>query len=393
MGKILTYGMVGGGPDAFVGDAHRKAIALDGKAKIVAGCFSRNTEKTKKMADVLNLDISRCYDNYETMAKEEGKRSDKIDFVVIVTPNSSHYEICKAFIEAGINIVCEKPVTIEYSQAVELEELAKSKGLLFMVTYVYSGHVTAKYVRELINSGEIGVIRTVMAEYPQGWLAFEDNNGGKQGAWRCDPQLSGKTNCLGDLGTHIENTVAGMTGLKMKRVLAKMEVVVPGRELDDNDYVMLEFNNGATGVYWSSQFAIGCDNSLRIRIFGTKGTIEWVQENPEKVVIVNTEGVIREVHRGHSAIGASTIGANAVGLNAAKFVRLPPGHTEGWFEAMANLYCSYFESLHAKLDGTFTPDMITYPTVADGAEGVAFIEACLESSRNGNVWVAVESCN
>ena len=237
--------------------------------------------------------------------------------------------------------------------------------------------MTAKYARDLIASGAIGDVRAVMAEYPQGWLAFEDNMGGKQGEWRCDPAQSGGVNCLGDLGTHVENAVATMTGLKIRRLLAKMDVIVPGRKLDDNDSVLIEFDNGATGIFWTSQVAIGCDNSLRVRIYGSEGTILWFQETPEKITVIDKNGIIREVHRGYGDIDSK----------AAKYGRLPAGHTEGWLEAMGNLYRSFTECVSAKEEGTFTAEMIDYPTVKDGVEGLAFVEACLKSSQNGNVWV------
>lgn len=378
--RKLTYGMVGGGPDAFIGDAHRRSIAVDSTAEIVCGAFSRSAEKSQKMAELLYLDPSRCYANYKEMIEKETAREDKIDFVVVVTPNYSHFEICKAFLEAGINVVCDKPVTISYEQAKELVDLAKEKDLLFMVTYTYMGHVTAKFAADLVKAGEIGEVRTVMAEYPQGWLAFEDNDGGKQGSWRIDPKQSGGVNCLGDLGTHVENAVATMTGLKIKRVLAKLDKVVPGRVLDDNDQVLVEFDNGATGIYWTSQVAIGYDNSLRVRIYGSKGTILWFQETPEKITLISEDGTIREVHRGYPQVTE----------HAASYARLPSGHPEGWFESMGNLYRSFAKCIRAKEDGTFTPDMIDYPTVEDGMEGLAFVEACLESSNNGNVWVDVK---
>lgn len=380
MKRVLNYGMVGGGPDAFIGDAHRRSINLDGKAKIVAGCFSRTEEKNLSMGKELGICTERCYKNAFEMAGAESKRKDGIDFVVVVTPNHSHYEICKRFLEAGINVVCDKPVTTESRQAMELEALAKEKDLLFMVTYTYMGHVAAKHIREIIKSGEIGEIRTVMAEYPQGWLAFEGNCGGKQGEWRCDPAQSGNTNCLGDLGTHVENAVATMTGLKIKKVLAKMDIMVPGRKLDDNDTVLVEYEGGATGLYWTSQIAIGHDNSLRMRIYGSKGTIQWFQESPEKITIIKEDGLITEVHRGYGSIAEK----------AAKYQRLPSGHPEGWFEAMANLYSSFIECIHGKEDGTFKESMIDYPTLADGLEGILFVEACLESSKNGNVWVQIK---
>ncbi len=377
MSSKLTYGMVGGGPGAFIGDAHRRAISLDGSARLAAGCFSRDPEKTKQQGQALGVEPDRCYADYRQMAEAEGKREDGIDFVVVVTPNATHYEICKAFLEAGIHVACDKPLATDSAQGEELQRLAREKGLLFMVTYTYMGHVTAKYIRDLIKSGEIGKVRTVMAEYPQGWLYNENDWGGKQGEWRCDPARSGKVNCLGDLGTHVENAVATMTGLKIKRVLAKMDVVVPGRKLDDNDQVLVEYEGGATGVNWTSQFAIGCDNSLRVRIYGSKGTILWFQENPEEVTLIGEDGIARSIKRGYGAVTPA----------AARYGRLPSGHTEGWLEAMGNLYDSFTQCVEAKKTGSFTEDMIDYPTVEAGVQGLKYVEACLESNEKGNVWV------
>lgn len=373
----LRYGMVGGGPGAFIGDAHRKAISLDGTAELVAGCFSRTPEKTKEQGAALGLDPERCYANYKEMAAAERAREDGIDFVVIVTPNNTHYEIAKAFLEAGIHVACDKPLVTTAEEAEELKKIADEKGLLFMVTYTYTGHVTMKYMRDLVKNGEIGTIRTVMAEYPQGWLYNENDWGGKQGEWRCDPAQSGRVNCLGDLGTHVENAVATVTGLKIKRVLAKMDVVVPGRKLDDNDQILVEYEGGATGINWTSQFAIGCDNSLRLRIYGSKGTLLWFQETPEEVTLIREDGIARTIKRGYGAVTP----------DAAKYGRLPSGHTEGWLEAMGNLYDSFGACVQAKKEDRFTLDLIDYPTIEEGVAGLKYVEACLKSSENGNVWV------
>ena len=375
--KKLSYGMVGGGPGSFIGDAHRKAINIDGKAVLVAGCFSRSIDKCKETGAQLGVAEDRCYTSFEQMAKAEAARADGIDFVVVVTPNVSHYPVCKAFLEAGINVSCDKPLCLTVEQAEDLERLAEEKNLLFLVTYTYMGHVTAKHIKRFIAEGKLGKIRTVMAEYPQGWLAYEGEWGGKQGEWRCDPKQSGGVNCLGDLGTHVENAVATMTGLKVKRVLAKMDVVVPGRVLDDNDVVLVEYEGGATGCYWTSQFAIGHKNDLRVRIYGEKGSILWEQENCEKVTMIEYDGT--EVVRYRGAPGIEP--------GAAAYGRLPSGHTEGWLESMGNLYRSFAECVEAKKNGTFAPDMIDFPTVHDGAEGVKFVHACLKSNEAGNVWV------
>ena len=375
--KKLSYGMVGGGPGSFIGDAHRKCINIDGKATLVAGCFSRSIDKCRETGAQLGIAEDRCYVSFEEMAKAEAARPDGIDFVVVVTPNVSHYPVCKAFLEAGINVSCDKPLCLTVEQAEDLERLAEEKNLLFLVTYTYMGHVTAKHIKRFIAEGKLGKIRTVMAEYPQGWLAYEGEWGGKQGEWRCDPEQSGGVNCLGDLGTHVENAVATMTGLKVKKVLAKMDVVVPGRVLDDNDVVLVEYEGGATGCYWTSQFAIGHKNDLRVRIYGEKGSILWEQENCEKVTMIEYDGT--EVIRYRGAPGIEP--------GAAAYGRLPSGHTEGWLESMGNLYRSFMECVDAKKAGKFTPDMIDFPTVHDGAEGVKFVHACLKSNKEGNVWV------
>lgn len=378
--KKLRYGMVGGGPGSFIGEAHRRAINLDGKAEMVAGCFSRNYDKSLETADILGVCKERVYSDYEEMADAESKRSDCIDFVVITTPNMAHYGACKAFLNAGIAVSCDKPLCVSLEQALELEALAKEKNLLFMVTYIYSGHVTARNAKAMIEKGMIGEIRTIMGEYPQGWLAEEDVTGNKQGEWRIDPKQSGRTNALGDIGTHIQNTVYRMTGLKIKRVLALMDKVVPNRQLDDNSHVLMEYENGATGMYWASQIAKGHDNSLRIRIYGSKGSLLWFQENPEVLHWVQEDDTLVELHRGYSSILPE----------AAKYQRLPSGHTEGWFEAMGNLYSNFIDCLCAKQSGTFDPSMIEYPTAEDGVDSLAFVEACLESSENGNIWVDVK---
>lgn len=375
--RKLAYGMVGGGPGSFIGDAHRRSINLDRGAILTAGCFSRSIEKCRQTGRELGIADDRCYATFEEMAKAEAARPDGIDFAVVVTPNANHYPACKAFLEAGIHVSCDKPLCLTVEQAEELCRLAEEKNLLFMVTYTYMGHATAHHIKRYIRSGKLGKIRTVMAEYPQGWLAYEGEWGGKQGEWRCDPAQSGGVNCLGDLGTHVENAVATMTGLKIKRVLAKMDVVVPGRVLDDNDVVLVEYEGGATGCYWTSQFAIGHDNDLRVRIYGENGSIIWRQEECEKVIMIDRDGTIVERHRGN---GGMEPGAAAYG-------RLPSGHPEGWFEAMANLYRSFMQCILAKQDGTFTAEMIDYPTVRDGAEGIRFIHACLKSQAEGNVWV------
>lgn len=373
----LLYGMVGGGPGAMIGKAHRAAIRLDGLAELSAGCFSSSPETSFRFGREMGINPDRCYANYREMAAREAVRSDKIDFVVVVTPNDSHFEICRTFLEAGFHVVCDKPLSTTLEQAKALRDLAKARGLLFMVTYTYTGHVTFKYMRDLIRMGVIGHVRTVMAEYPQGWLHDEKDKGGKQGTWRMNPAHAGRVNCLGDLGTHVENAVSRATGLRIKRLLARLDTVVPGRVLDDNDQILVEYNNGATGVYWTSQIAVGCENGLRLRIFGSKGSLFWFQENPEELIVCEESGSMRVVRRGQPDVTRE----------AAAYGRMPAGHPEGWTEAMANLYKSFAGCVQAKKSGNFSQEMIDYPTVSDGVSGIAFIETCLESQKNGSVWV------
>ena len=379
MNTQLKYGMVGGGPGAFVGPVHRHAIRLDDSATLVAGCFSSDPAKNKVASAELHIGDDRTYADYAEMAAAESRRSDGIDFVVVVTPNHLHFPICEAFLLAGIHVVCDKPLALTKEECVRLMTLSKEKNLLFMVTYTYTGNVTVREARELIAAGRIGRIRMIAAEYPQSWLASPDQDGGKQGLWRRDPAQSGRVNALGDIGTHIENLVSYVTRLEIRRLLAKMDVLVPGRVLDDNDMVLLEYTNGASGMYWCSQVAFGQINGLRLRVFGDKGSLFWSQENSEELIL-NTETGRTEILRR---------GGDRISPEAARFQRTPAGHAEGWLEAMANLYVAYTETLRDVKSGKPIPTTPDFPTAADGVAGLSFVEACLESQANGSVWVDI----
>ena len=272
--NMLNYGMVGGGPGAFIGDVHRKAIRMDGLAKLTAGSFSRDAEKSKEFGKTLGIEEDRLYLSYEEMAKKEAERADGISFVVCVTPNVTHFAVCRAFLEEGINVVCDKPLTFTSEQARILVDLAKEKDLLFGVTYTYTGYPAVKQMRAMIQNGAIGKIRFVNAEYPQEWLAMPVAEDSDIAPWRLDPKISGIANCLGDIGTHVENLVSVITGLKIKKVSAHLHSLVEGRTLDDNAVVNVEYESGAKGLYWSSQIAFGYDNAIRVRIFGEKGGLE-----------------------------------------------------------------------------------------------------------------------
>ena len=381
----LRYGMVGGGQGAFIGDVHRKSIALDGLAEIAAGCFSRSPENTLETGKALGVAPERCYKTFGEMAEAEAKRPDKIDFAVIVTPNNVHYAAAKAFLNHGIHVVSDKPLCWEVAEAQELADLAKKNKLLFGVTYTYTGYPAAKQAREMIRRGEIGDIRFVYAEYPQEWLATPaEKEGSKQAAWRADPNIAGKSNCVGDIGSHTENIVSYITGLKISSLCARLDKIVEGRVLDDNASILVEYapppggGAGAKGMYWASQIAVGYDNALSVRIFGSKGTIEWVQELPNYLKIVRLGKPAEYWSRGRD-----TFYPHAQGYS-----RVPAGHPEGYFEALGNIYKTYIGAL-LKIKAGKTPDEadLDFPGVEMGIDGVKFISKCVESSNKGAVWV------
>jgi predicted dehydrogenase len=375
----LRYGMVGGGQGAFIGDVHRKSIALDGLAEITAGCFSRSPENTVATGRALGISPDRLYKTFDEMAEEEAKRPDKIDFVVIVTPNAAHYPAAKAFLSRGIPVVCDKPLTVEAAEAQELAELAKKNKLLFMVTYTYTGNATIKQARELIKQGEIGEIKFINAEYPQEWLlAPAEKQGSKQAEWRTDPARAGKSNSVGDLGSHIENMISYVTGLRIKSILARLDKIGPGRVLDDNASIMLEYEGGAKGLFWTSQIASGYDNAFRFRIFGTKGAIQWNEETSNSL----------EVLRFGQPNAVLSRGKDPFYPHAQSFSRVPAGHPEGYFEALANIYKTYITALLKQKEGKpLSGDDLDFPDAEMGLDGVKFIGKCVESSQKGAVWV------
>jgi len=375
----LQYGMVGGGQGAFIGDVHRRAIGLDGLAEIVAGSFSRDHINTLATGRQLGIAEDRLYKTYEEMASAEAKRDDGIDFVVIVTPNASHYAAAKAFLSKGIHVVCDKPLTVELAEAQELSELARKNKLLFAVTYTYTGYPAVKHAREMVRRGDIGEIRFVNAEYPQEWLSQTiEKDGQKQASWRTDPKQTGKSNCVGDIGTHIESMVSYMTGLKIKSLCARLDTFGQGRTLDDNASIMLEYQGGAKGLYWSSQIAVGYDNALRVRIFGSKGSIQWSQENPNYLTVSMLGEPTRTLSRGRDTLYS----------HAQSYSRIPSGHPEGYFEAFANIYKT-FETALSKLKAGKKPEEadLDFPDAEMGIDGVRFIGKCVDSSRKGAVWV------
>ncbi len=382
MKKTVQYGMVGGDLNAFIGKVHRGAIAFEPYSKLVAGCFSRKAEKNEAAAQTLGVSDERTYSSFAQMADKESQREDCIDFVVICSPNNTHYEIAKKFLEAGINVFCEKPLTWGIDEAEELGRIAKEKDLMFGVAYAYSGYHMVKFAKMLVDEGKLGDIINVNAEYPQEWLIDElsktISKTAKFSGWRADPKVSGISNCTGDIGTHIENTVSYITGLRIKRLCARTDYFE--HDLDLNSNMLLEFSNGASGVFWSSQVAIGHMNGLRVRIYGTHGSLEWVQETPEMLKFTPRGEAPQTFYRG----------AGYVKGRAAELSRIPGGHIEGHYEAFANMYKTYMEALMKKANGEpLTEDDLDFPNAEDGIEGVKFLHAVINSGKNNSEWTTV----
>jgi len=375
----LRYGMVGGGQGAFIGDVHRKAIAMDGKAEIVCGAFSQGYDNTLTTGETLGLPRERLYRTFEDMIRTEAKRPDRPDFISIVTPNSTHYAAAKLALEHGFAVVCEKPLATSSRDAADLARLVREKGLLFCVTYAYSGYPMVKHIRDMVARGELGEIRFVNGEYPQEWLATKlEDTGQKQAAWRTDPELAGISNCVGDIGSHIEFMAGHMTGLRIESLCARLDKFGAGRRLDDNATVMINYNGRAKGVYWSSQVALGHDNALRLRIYGTKGAVEWFQETPNTARVSFLDRPTGTLSRGRDPMSP----------RAQTLSRLPSGHPEGYFEGFANIYSTFITALGKKLRGEpLSSDDLDFPGVDEGVQGVKYIEKCVESSAKGSIWL------
>jgi predicted dehydrogenase len=371
--------MIGGGRGAFIGGVHRQAIAMDGLANLTAGCFSTDYRNTLETGTSLGVPRERLYRNYRAMIAAEARRADGIDFLVITTPNRLHYPAARFALEHGIHVMCEKPLATSSADARALGALARRKGLLFAVAYAYTGYPIVRHMREMVAGGELGPIRFVAAEYPQEWLATPlERTGQKQAAWRADPRQAGVSNCVGDIGSHIENMVSHVTGLQIRTLLARLDRTVKGRALDDNASILVEYTGGARGIYWASQIAVGKDNGLRLRIYGTKAALEWAQENPNYCEVAYVGGPVVRLSRGRDAMHPS----------AQRMSRIPAGHPEGYYEAFANIYAAFAAALNkVKAGQRVTPEDLDFPDVDDGIRGVRFIERCVASSRKGAAWV------
>jgi predicted dehydrogenase len=378
--KRIRLGMVGGGQGAFIGAVHRLAARMDDQYEFVAGALASTPEKAKASGEELGLAADRIYKDYAAMAKAEAARPDGIEAVSIVTPNHVHFGAAKAFLDAGINVICDKPLTNTVAEAEELARIVKDRGLIFAVTYNYSGYPMIRQAREMVKAGELGELRLVHGEYPQDWLTTPlEQTGQKQADWRTDPARSGAGGCVGDIGTHTYQLACYVSGLELDSLLADLTSFVPGRKLDDDSNVMLRFKGGAKGHIWASQVAVGHENGLKLRVYGTKGGIEWTQADPNYLWFTPYGEPKRLITRGGSGAGAA----------AGRVTRVPPGHPEGYLEGFANIYTEVARAIRARRDGVPEAKGVVFPGVHDGLKGVKFVEACVASSSAGGTWVKV----
>lgn len=379
LSRRIRLGMVGGGPGAFIGAVHRAAARLDDRFELVAAALSSDPEKSVTVAKELH--IPRAYASFAEMAAEEAKRSDRIDAVAIVTPNHMHYAVAKAFLEAGIHVICDKPLTTTLQDALDLSETVTQTGLIFGLTHTYVGYPLVRQAREMVLAGELGAVRMIQVEYAQDWLCTPlEATGSKQAEWRTDPARSGPGGCLGDIGTHAFHLACFTTGLRCTELAADLTTFVPGRRLDDNVQLMLRFAGGAKGSLWASQIAVGNENHLRLCIYGEKGGLAWEQENPNYLRFTPLGEQPRLISRGGPGVGAAAQWAT----------RIPAGHPEGYFEAFAQLYTDLAEQFTARMEGRAPdPRVMLVPGVDDGVHGVQFILAVLDSARNGSAWTAM----
>jgi predicted dehydrogenase len=369
LGRKLKMGMIGGGPGAFIGDVHRKASRMDGGIELVAGAFDINPRKSKQMGRELMLDRKRVYGTYQQMIEGELKlpEGERVDFVSITTPNNWHFPIARDFLNAGFHVMCEKPMTFNVREAKELKKIVSKSRKVFGLMHNYTGYPMVKLARDMARGGELGKIRKIVVQYPQGWLSTAlEKAGSMQAAWRTDPKQSGGAGCMGDIGTHAEN----------------LTIFVKGRKLDDDGNVLLRFNNGARGVLHASQVSIGEENNLAIWIYGEDKALEWHQEHPNYLYVKVPNGPVQVWRRGNDYIGAKSPAAG-------RATRLPFGHPEAFFEAFANIYCNFADTVRARLTRTKAdPLALDFPDVNDGLRGMLFIETVLASTKSKQKWTA-----
>ena len=383
LGRPLKMGMVGGGPGAFIGDVHRRAALLDGGVELVAGTFSSNIRKSKIKGRELLMDPSRVYRSLDALIEAELALpiGERVDFVSIVTPNYLHYPMAKALIQTGFHVVCDKPMTFSVEEARKLKHLVAKSESVFALTHNYTGYPMVKLARDLVRSGELGRIRKVVVEYPQGWLATPlERTGMKQAEWRTDPKRSGIAGCLGDIGTHAENLSEYILDQRISELAADLTTFVDRRKLDDDANVLVRFEGGARGVLFASQVSVGEENGLAIRVYGERRGLRWRQETPNKLHVTSLDGPEETWSRGNGYIQKRSPAAE-------RATRLPAGHPEAFIEAFANIYANVCDTIRARMTGE-TPDslMLDFPTVEDGLRGMLFIETVVKSHRSKQKW-------
>ncbi len=385
--RKLNMGMLGGGPGAFIGEVHRKAARMDGGAELTAGAFSSDPEKSRQMTQELCLDNDRVYESWEQMIEREKAlpEGQRIDFVAITTPNNTHYPMAKAFLEAGFHVMCEKPMTLTSEEAKDLKTLVDKSGMVFGLMHNYTGYPMVKLARDIVRDGDIGNVRKIVVQYPQGWLATPlEREGHQQASWRSDPRQSGAGGCVGDIGSHAENLAEYITGLKISEICAELTSFVEGRLLDDDCNCLVKFDNGAKGVLHASQISVGEENNLAIWIYGEKGGIEWHQEHPNYLYVKSINGAEQVWKRGNDYVSGRSPAAG-------RATRLPFGHPEAFLEAFANHYCNFIDVINCRR-ASRAPDplMLDFPGVADGVRGMLFIESVVESSRMDRKWMPIK---
>lgn len=381
LNRTLKMGMVGGGPGAFIGDVHRKAARLDGGIELVAGAFDISPRKSKQMGREQLISSKRAYNNYEEMIEKELQlpEGERIDFVSITTPNNWHFPIAQDFLQAGFHVVCEKPMTFNVKEARQLQKIVKASRRVFALMHNYTGYPMVKLARDMVRQGDLGKIRKIVVQYPQGWLAREVHS--QQADWRTDPKQSGAAGSIGDIGTHAENLAEYITGLKIVELCADLTTFVKGRRLDDDGNVLLRFQRGAKGVLHVSQVSIGEENNLAIWVYGEEGGLEWHQEHPNYLYVKVPDGPVQVWRRGNDYVGERSPAAG-------RATRLPFGHPEAFLEAFANVYCNAADTIRARiLRQKPDPLALDFPTVDDGLRGMLFIETVVKSAKSRQKWV------
>jgi predicted dehydrogenase len=377
-------GMVGGGKDAFIGSIHRLAANMDGLIEIVSGALSINPEVAKESGKMLFLAEDRTYLTYEEMLEKESKlpADKRIDFVTIVTPNFAHFAPAMLALEKGFHVVIEKPITFTLDEAKQLKKKVDETGLVLCLTHTYSGYPMVRQARTMVKEGVFGKIRKVVVEYPQGWLSkMSEREGNAQAAWRTDPKRSGKAGAMGDIGTHAAHLAEFITGLKITHLCADLNIMVPGRALDDDGNVLLKFDNGAAGVLTATQIAAGEENALRIRVYGEHGGLDWSQMEPNSLTLKWLDKPMQILRAGTNGF---------LGSEAIFNLRTPAGHPEGYLEAFANLYRNFALTVSARIEGKPIPKEVNFPTVDEGIRGMAFIDNVVKSGQSKEKWTAFE---